>query len=279
MLRKKKEDKDVNLQLPPITFESVHIERELDFDFERSSFFQYVSPKDRRDQFFEQMEKDRDMVQTLLARREENHKDYSSLGLLQSVSASVSTFRRFLGVQKIKGAVELLREELRAKLYEKIVVFAIHRDVIYEMQELLRHEFRAVSLYGGTSDLTRERNLARFQNEKKCKILIANITSAGTAINLTHANQVLFVEMDWIPGNNAQAACRCHRIGQTRAVTVRHLVTDDQLDLRIQHILRRKMKELTQLFDEPVHELENQEELGSQIQNAILKRQLDTMCQ
>ena len=43
-----------------------------------------------------------------------------------------------------------------------------------------------------------------------------NIILGGQGINLTSADTVIFVDSDFNPQNDLQAAARAHRIGQTR---------------------------------------------------------------
>jgi SNF2 family DNA or RNA helicase len=128
------------------------------------------------------------------------------------------------------------------------VIFAIHRDVIENMRVGLR-QFGAVCLYGGTDPEKRQKNIDRFQNNPKCRVFIGNIHAAGTAITLTAAHHVTFIEQDWVPGNNAQAVMRCHRIGQENPVSVRFIVLDGTLDAKIGYILKRKTADLTHIFD------------------------------
>jgi SNF2 family DNA or RNA helicase len=80
-------------------------------------------------------------------------------------------------------------------------------------------------------------------------VFIGNIHAAGTAITLTAAHHVWFVEQDWVPGNNAQAIMRCHRIGQKNNVSVQFISLDNSLDHTIMLILKRKTRELTEIFD------------------------------
>jgi SNF2 family DNA or RNA helicase len=67
---------------------------------------------------------------------------------------------------------------------------------------------------------------------------------------LTAAHQVVFIEQDWVPGNNAQAVMRCHRIGQSKPVHVRFFAIAGSLDEKVSRVLRRKAQELTEIFDE-----------------------------
>jgi len=47
-------------------------------------------------------------------------------------------------------------------------------------------------------------------------------------------------ELDWVPGNVAQAEDRAHRIGQTDCVTVQYLVAEGSLDQRMADVLASK---------------------------------------
>jgi SNF2 family DNA or RNA helicase len=73
-------------------------------------------------------------------------------------------------------------------------------------------------------------------------VLIGQLQAAGTAINLTAANQVLFAESSWVPAENLQAAKRCHRMGQHRPVFVRISALDDSIDELIADTIQRKLE-------------------------------------
>ena len=105
----------------------------------------------------------------------------------------------------------------------------------------------AVTLYGGTNADTRQKNIDKFQNNPKCRVFIGNIQAAGTGITLTAAHEVAFIEADWVPANNAQAAMRCHRIGQTKPVRVRFFSCAGSVDEDVMNTLRRKAYELSRL--------------------------------
>jgi SWI/SNF-related matrix-associated actin-dependent regulator 1 of chromatin subfamily A len=170
------------------------------------------------------------------------------LGALEGLVKSTSTLRRYMGVQKAIPLAELVAGELKDGAYEKIVIFCMHRAVIEELRYRLK-KFNPVTLYGGTSPATRQSNIDKFQKDKKCKVFIGQVQAAGTAINLTAAHHVLFAEYDWVPANNAQAAMRCHRIGQTQPVFVRFAVAAGVIDEVVLKVVRRKSKELAQIFD------------------------------
>lgn len=244
MLRRLK--KDVMKELPPISFGHVSVEPgPVDIEI-LPSFTQYFLPVDRRDELQGELKRQYELLNSVYNNMRPNEND--KLSALGAISDSISTLRRYIGLQKCRDSIELIKFELASKAYEKIVIFAIHRDVIETMRDGLR-EFGAVTLYGGTDPAKRQQNIDRFQNNPKCRVFIGNIHAAGTAITLTSAHNVTFIEQDFVPGNNAQAIMRCHRIGQTNHVKVRFIVLDGTLDAKIAFILKRKTEHLTQIFD------------------------------
>lgn len=164
-------------------------------------------------------------------------------------SPSVATLRRINGLQKVVPVISLVDDELKAKEYDKIIIFCIHREVVAKLYlEFKERGFDPVAVTGETSARLRQDSVDRFQVDPNCKIFIGNIKAAGTAITLTAAHQVLFVEQEWTPGDNAQAAMRCHRIGQTKPVNVRCVGIAGSIDEKINGILRRKTQDITELL-------------------------------
>jgi len=168
------------------------------------------------------------------------------LSSLKFLSQSVSSLRRYHGLTKVNPVAELVSDELKRGEYEKIVIFGIHTDVLESLTDALRIRGSGViKITGSTPSKTRQILVDKFQQDPFTQVLMGNIQAAGTAITLTAAHHVLFIEQDWVPGNNAQAADRCHRIGQENVVTVRHVAIKDSIDEKITGILARKTQELS----------------------------------
>lgn len=259
MLRRKKED--VLTELPPISFHDIVVEASpVDIDVE-TSFVQYVFPNDRRHELEARLAEERAVVDGILSR--EAHLT-NRMAALEALASGVSTLRRYTGLQKTQKCAEMVADELESGAYEKIVIFAIHRDVIEGLRVRLS-KFRPVTLYGATPPNKRDRNIEKFTKNPKCRVFIGNIQAAGTAITLTAAHQVLFVEQDWVPGNNAQAAMRCHRIGQKKPVTVRYAALANSFDEKVAATLKRKTKDLVQIFDGRGSSKENENEKASDV--------------
>lgn len=174
--------------------------------------------------------------------------DQASL-VLEGLANSVSTLRKINGLKKVSSIIELVTQELNDGLYNKIIIFAVHRDVIEALKEGLK-QFNPAVINGGVSHKVRQDGIDRFQNDYNCKVFIGQIIAAGTAITLTASNQVLMLEADWTPGNNAQAIMRAHRRGQTSPVFVRFAMLDNSIDTKVTKVYRRKAQELALIFDE-----------------------------
>ena len=153
-----------------------------------------------------------------------------------------ATLRRFTGMAKVRPAAAMISEELHhPRGIDKIVVFAIHRDVIMYFQECLR-AYNPVVVWGGTPPEKKQRFIEKFMYNPRCRIFIGNINAAGTGIDGLQGScsEVLFLEASWTPASNAQAIMRVHRIGQKNPVRVRFLALAGSIDEKIQMALRRK---------------------------------------
>lgn len=243
MLRRRKED--VLKELPQIFYQSVIVEPgpvDIDTDI---GFVNYVFPVDRRHELVAKLAEENALLESAIRSA---GLGADGLKVLEGLAKSVSTLRRYTGLQKIKSVADIIEAELTANAYEKIVLFGIHQAVIEGLRTRLS-KFGAVTLYGKTPPEKRDENINSFQNNPKCRVFIGNIQAAGTAITLTAAHNVAFVESEWVPAHMAQAAMRCHRIGQTKPVTVRFFSLSNSVDEKISERLKRKTKELTEIFD------------------------------
>lgn len=172
--------------------------------------------------------------------------DFELIARLEGLAQSIATLRRYTGIQKAQACSMLIEQELNDGAYEKIVIFAIHKDVI----DILKKQFPgAAVITGETPQGKRQKEIDRFQNSPSCKVFIGNIQAAGTGITLTAASNVLFVESSFVPSDMSQAAMRCHRIGQVNSVYVRTVCVPNSIDEKICRIVEKKTKEIAKLID------------------------------
>ncbi|XP_077964884.1 chromodomain-helicase-DNA-binding protein 1-like isoform X2 [Gasterosteus aculeatus] len=76
-----------------------------------------------------------------------------------------------------------------------------------------------------------ERNLAvKNFSSNDIFVFLLSTKAGGVGLNLTAADTVIFMDSDFNPQNDLQAAARCHRIGQNRPVKVIRLLARDTVE-------------------------------------------------
>ncbi len=246
ILRRKKEE--VMKDLPPILFSEVTVApSEVDYEVEFPEYFLMGREKD----FFEDMNQQRAALDGVVSLMGMGKDGLAAVGpFLRTGERKSSSLRRHVGLQKVQGVVDLVKDELNSGL-DKIVIFAIHRGVIEGLRAGLV-KYGAVALYGGTNPATRQRHIDKFSKEPKCRVFIGNILAAGVGIDGLQKQccNVLLVEKYGVPGAMAQAIMRVHRNGQTRPVLVRSVrLAGDELFNNIERALMRKTRDLVMAFD------------------------------
>lgn len=137
---------------------------------------------------------------------------------------------------KLDAAIEWITDFLESG--EKLVVFATHKHIIRKLAE----HFQAPAITGETPVERRQEYVDRFQTDDTCRLIILNIQAGGVGLTLTAASNVAFLELGWTPALHDQAEDRCHRIGQTDAVTAWYLLAQDTIDDEIFKLLESKRK-------------------------------------
>lgn len=183
----------------------------------------------------------------LVSKVSENQEEYkqSVNNLQQGVStffSNLSKLREKIALKKLPYVIEHLKS-----FDGKVVVFVHHKKVATELKNSLGKE--AVMLVGDTKMEDRQIAVDSFQTDPNVKYFIGSIMAAGVGITLTAASTVVFVELDWVPGNMSQAEDRCHRIGQKNSVLVQHLVLENSLDARIAEKLIKKQEVIDKALD------------------------------
>lgn len=235
MLRRTKEM--VQLQLPEFTHQIIAVDAAKDVDLISLASAVSLSPEEIQTSARKQEEALNGILKTLIieGREEELFSE------LRKACISMSVLRQFVAKCKLSAVHSIIDEELKAREYDKIVIFAHHKSVIKDLAKMF-YEYNPLVITGETPMAVRTEYVNAFQNSPKHRVVIASILAAGTGITLTAANQVVAVESDWSPHNMAQAFARLHRIGQKNAVTAREFVLKDSTDERVAYLLRAKLK-------------------------------------
>ena len=152
----------------------------------------------------------------------------------------IAIIRHKLALAKVPYIIDHITDLLESK--DKLVCFVHHNDVGRAL--LSAFADRAVLVYGGTSMEDRASATKRFWDDDKCELFIGSLKVTGLGINLQVAANIVFAELDWVPGVITQAEDRCHRIGQEKSLLVQHLVAQNSMDSNMAKRIVAKQKSI-----------------------------------
>lgn len=133
-------------------------------------------------------------------------------------------------------------------LLDRVVVFGHHAEPLQAMvMELIQKDLRVETITGATPATVRQKVQAAFRSGE-CQVLVANILAAGTAIDLSSASHAYFLELDWLPANNAQAASRLVNLEKRAPVTCDVATWPGSQDDRMVRLLTRRAQEISRLY-------------------------------
>ena len=134
------------------------------------------------------------------------------------------------------GKLQRLDSLLR-KLQEgghRSLIFTQMTRVLDILEQFLNiHGHRYLRLDGQTRIEQRQILTERFNSDTRIDVFILSSRSGGLGINLTGADTVIFYDSDWNPAMDKQCQDRCHRIGQTRDVSIYRLVSEYTIEANI----------------------------------------------
>ena len=134
------------------------------------------------------------------------------------------------------GKLQRLDALLR-KLQEgghRALIFTQMTRVLDILEQFLNiHGYRYLRLDGQTRIEQRQLMTERFNSDTRIDVFILSSRSGGLGINLTGADTVIFYDSDWNPAMDKQCQDRCHRIGQTRDVSIYRLVSEYTIEANI----------------------------------------------
>ena len=166
-----------------------------------------------------------------------------------------ATIRRQLGIAKIPQVIEYAQNLLQTQ--EKIVIFAYHRDVINELRRRLAG-YGVRAILGGMTAKGKQMEVDLFIRDKNSRIFIGQFTAAGFGVDGLQkaASDIVFAEIDWVPGNMDQARDRVRRIGQINPVVAHYLVVPETLEDEMLQTVIRKGKVITRILSNTSKEKE-----------------------
>lgn len=134
--------------------------------------------------------------------------------------------------------LEELVEEARENNHQ-VVVFSNWSQMTDIIVKRLNKKYSVGIVTGETKDEDRQSIKDDFQ-AGKTEILVGTIGALGTGFTLTSGAVVIFTDHPWNMAHYTQAVDRCHRIGQTKNLTIYNLMCKNTIDERIWELVKQK---------------------------------------
>lgn len=138
---------------------------------------------------------------------------------------------------KMDRMIELVQEIVESG--QKAIIFSNWESMTEVAREKLK-SYNPAYITGATKADERMKEVDRFQNDDKCKVIIGTIGAMGTGLTLTAAQNVIFLDSPWNMALKAQAEDRAHRIGTKGTVNIITLVCKNTIDERIEELVEKK---------------------------------------
>lgn len=126
---------------------------------------------------------------------------------------------------------------------DRVLLFSQFVIVLDILEEYLKiKKYRYLRIDGGTKGSSRQQLIDEYNTNEDIFIFLLSTRAGGLGINLTSANTVIFNDIDYNPYNDKQAEDRCHRVGQTREVTVYKCIGKDTIEENILKCGEKKLR-------------------------------------
>lgn len=135
---------------------------------------------------------------------------------------------------KVPKGLDLVEEVMDEIGDAKLVVFANYRRSNAAIVKHFADKYGAVGVWGDVSPKDKERNLARFLDDPKCRMITLQPISAGIGIDGLQevSSDCLFLEPPITPKDYNQALSRLWRDGQRKVTNVRLAVAHGTLQVK-----------------------------------------------
>lgn len=171
----------------------------------------------------------------------------------------LNEYGRYETPAKFRKLAELVRTN--AEKERKVLIWS---NFVRNL-ELLRHDlarYEPAMIHGGVpsgtshpnAPLTREMELARFRNDERCMVLLANPAAMSEGVSLHHdCHDAFYLERTFNAGQYLQSVDRIHRLGLKRGTETRitFLVTCNTIDEVVHERVHDKAARLGAMLNDP----------------------------
>ena len=148
-------------------------------------------------------------------------------------------------------------EEAKAE-NRKVIVFSFFLDTIRKISMFLGNRCTN-PINGSVTPQRRQEIIDEFDKAPAGTVLVAQIQSGGTGLNIQSASVVVLCEPQFKPSIENQAISRAYRMGQTRNVLVYRLLCENTVDEKIMSTLESKQAIFDAFADKSVAAMESKE--------------------
>lgn len=200
----------------------------------------------------------------------------------EEILQSMNPLAEMLKLRQVNGSPELIDESIQvddkyltknAKLTrlleliddivergEKVVVFSNWVAPLKTIYRFVAKKYKTTCFTGTMTEEDRQKHKRVFINNPEYKIMLGTIGALGVNHTLTVANNVIFYDEPWCPGDKVQAEDRCNRIGSELPLNVYTLLSKDTIDEAVYKILNDKKDIASYIVDNKL-DLRNNPEL------------------
>lgn len=138
--------------------------------------------------------------------------------------------------------LDVLLPKLKAKGHRVLIFsqFTMMLDIIERYLEIRSHGY--CRLDGSTAVDERQDLINDFNTDSDIFIFLLSTRAGGVGINLTAADICILHDIDFNPYNDKQAEDRCHRMGQTKPVSIYRLISESTIEEGMLLVAEEKLK-------------------------------------
>lgn len=152
--------------------------------------------------------------------------------------------RQYVAIKKVPHTVSLIKNKIECG--KSCIVFTHYIEEFELLVKALGDS--AVAVRSGWTPKKKHEAVEEFMTNDKKKVIIGNIKTIGTGLNITKADVVIFNSPNWNGGEHIQAEGRTWRIGREKEVIVYYQIFENTIEERVFNKAESK-KENSSIFN------------------------------
>lgn len=117
--------------------------------------------------------------------------------------------------------------------------FTMMLDILEQYLEIRKHQY--LRFDGSTAVVERQTIIDEYIENKEIFVFLLSTKAGGLGINLIAADTVIIHDIDFNPYNDKQAEDRCHRMGQTKPVTIYRFIAEGTIEEGMAMVAKEKL--------------------------------------